>query len=162
MLTLRPTQMLARRLHLTVPAAPPPVANRVADWCAHEFTASRHRYLLFWNTAAFLPVLVHGRGVRDDHDLIMRLVDGLKLVMTGNDLQFYFQRWIEPELGEVQWAPIPSRSVLGTLNDFMIMAQYHLTERNQSPLEIAELMAKAPMSALGMNSPAEAFRSLRA
>ena len=162
MLTLRPTQMLARRLHLTVPAAPPPVANRVADWCAHEFTASRHRYLLFWNTAAFLPVLVHGRGVRDDHDLIMRLVDGLKLVMTGNDLQFYFQRWIEPELAAVQWAPIPSRSVLGALNDFMIMAQYHLTERNQTPLEIAELMAKAPMSALGMNSPAEAFRSLRA
>lgn len=162
MVTLRTTKMLARRLHLTVPAAPPPVTNRVADWCAHEFTASRHRYLLFWNTAAFLPVLVPGRGVRDDHDLIMRLVDGLKLVMSGPDLEFYFPRWIVPELGEVQWAPIPSRSVLGTLNDFMIMAKYHLTARNQSPLEIAELMAQAPLAALGMNSPAKAFRSLRA
>jgi hypothetical protein len=134
----------------------------VADWCAHEFTASRHRYLLFWNTAAFLPVLVTGRGVRDDHDLIMRLVDGLKLVLSGPDLEFYFQRWIVPELGGVQWAPIPSRSVLGTMNDFMIMAKYHLTARNQSPLEIAELMAQAPLAALGMNSPAKAFRSLRA
>lgn len=162
MLTLRPTKMLARRLHLTVPAAPPPVTNRVADWCAHEFTAERHRYLLFWNTAAFLPVLVSGRGVRDDRDLIMRLIDGLKLVMSGNDLESHFQRWIVPELGEVQWAPIPSRSVLGTMNDFMIMAKHHLTERNQSPMEISRLMAGAPMSALGMNSPAEAFRSLRA
>jgi hypothetical protein len=162
MLTLRPTKMLARRLHLAVPAAPPPVTNRVADWCAHEFTASRHRSLLFWNTAAFLPVLVHGRGVRDDCDLIMRLIDGLKLVMTGNDLEFHFQRWIVPELAAVQLAPIPSRSVLGTMNDFMIMAKYHLAARNQSPLEISELMAKAPLSALGMNSPAKAFRSLRA
>ena len=162
MLTLRPTKMLARRLHLAVPAAPPPVTNRLADWCAHEFTASRHRYLLFWNTATFLPVRVPSRGLRDDHDLIMRLIDGLKLVMTGNDLEFYFRRWIEPERAAVQWAPIPSRSVLGTLNDFVIMANYHLSERNESPLEIAELMAKAPLSALGMNSPAEAFRSLRA
>ena len=154
--------MLARRLHLTVPAAPPPVTNRVAGWCAHEFTASRHRYLLFWNTAAFLPVLVPGRGVRDDRDLIMRLVHGLQRVLSGPDLEFYFQRWIVPELAAVQLAPIPSRSVLGTMNDFMLMANYHLTERNQSPLEIGELMAKAPLSALGMNSPAKAFRSLRA
>jgi hypothetical protein len=162
MLTLRPTKMLARRLHPTVPAAPPPVTNRVADWCAHEFTASRHRYLLFWNTAAFLLVLVPGRGVRDDHTLIMRLNDGLKLVMGGTDLESYYQRWIEPELAAVQWAPIPSRSVLGTMNDFMIMAKYHLVERDQSPFEISQLMAGAPMSALGMNSPERAFRSLRA
>jgi len=162
MLTLRPTKMLARRLRLTVPAAPPPVTNRVADWCAHEFTAAHHRYLLFWNTAAFLPVLVQGRGVRDDHDLIMRLNDGLKLVMVGNDLEAHYQRWIAPELSAVQWAPIPSRSVLGTMNDFMIMAKYHLAELDQSPLEISRLMAGAPMSALGRNSPAKAFYSLRA
>lgn len=153
--------MLARRLGLAVPAAPPPVANRVADWCAHEFNAARHRYLLFWNTAAFLPVLVHGRGVRDDHDLITRLNDGLKMVMGGTDLEFHYQRWIDPELGAVQWAPIPSRSVLGTMNDLMLMAKYHLTERDESPVEISQLLAKAPLSALGMNSPAEAFRSLR-
>jgi hypothetical protein len=162
MLTLRPTKMLARRLHLNVPTAPPPVTNRVADWCAHEFTAARHPYLLFWNTAAFLPVLVQGRGLRDNHDLIMRLIDGLKLVMSGNDLEFHFQRWIAPELNEVQWAPIPTRSVLGTMNDLMLMAKYHLAERDESPMELSQLLAKAPLSALGMNSPAKAFRSLRA
>lgn len=161
MLTLRPTKMLARRLKLEVPATPPLVANRVADWCAHEFTAVRHRYLLFWNTAAFYPVLVHGRGVRDDHDLIERLVDGLKLVLGGTELEFHYQRWIAPELGEVQWAPIPSRSVLGTMNDLMLMAKYHLEFRDESPVEVALRLAEAPLSALGMASPAKAFRSLR-
>jgi hypothetical protein len=99
--------------------------------------------------------------VRDDHDLITRLNDGLKMVMGGTDLEFHYQRWIDPELGAVQWAPIPSRSVLGTMNDLMLMAKYHLTERDESPVEISQLLAKAPLSALGMNSPAEAFRSLR-
>jgi hypothetical protein len=161
MLTLRPTKMLARRLHLSVPAVPPPVTNRVADWCAHEFTAQRHRYLLFWHTATFLPVLVHGRGVRDDHDLILRLAGGLKLVMGGTELEFHYQRWIAPELGIVQWAPIPSRSVLGTMNDLMIMAKYHLDAGDQSPVELSLQLAETPLSALGMNSPDRAFRSLR-
>ena len=153
--------MLARGLHLTVPTTPPPVANRVADWCAHEFTVTRHRDLLFWNTAAFLLMLVPGRGVRDDHDLILRLTDGRKAVMSGIDLEFHFQRWIAPELHEVQWAPIPSRSALGTMNDLMLMAKHHFAEGDESPVEISRSMAAAPMSALGMNSPAGAFRSLR-
>jgi exodeoxyribonuclease V alpha subunit len=42
---------------------------------APEFTAGPYRYLLFWNTAAFLPILVHGRGVRDGHGLVTRLND---------------------------------------------------------------------------------------
>jgi hypothetical protein len=162
MLTLRPTKILARRLHLNVPAVPPPVTNRVADWCAHEFRVARHRYLLFWNTAAFLPVLMDGRGVRDDHDLILRLAGGLKLVMGGTELEFHYQRWIAPELGIVQWAPIPSRSVLGTMNDLMIMAKYHLDAGDQSPVELSLRLAETPLSALGMNSPDRAFRSLRA
>jgi len=161
MLTLRPTKMLARRLHLTVPATPPPVVNRVADWCAHEFRAERRRYLLFWNTAAFLPVLVDGRGVRDDHDLIMRLADGLKLVTDGTELAFHYQRWIAPELGTVQWAPIPSRSVLGTMNDLMLMAKYRLAAGEESPVELSLRLAETPLSALGMNSPDRAFRSLQ-
>lgn len=161
MLTLRPTKMLARRLHLTVPATPPPVANRVADWCAHEFTAQRHRYLLFWHTAAFLPVLVPGRGVRDEHDLIMQLADGLKLVMDGTDLEFHHRRWIAPELGAMQWAPIPSRSVLGTMNDLMRIAKYHIIEGDESPVELSLRLSETPLTALGMNSPEKAFRSLR-
>jgi hypothetical protein len=48
------------------------------------------------------------------------------------------------------------------MNDFMIMAKCHLSELDQTPLEISRLMAGAPMSALGMNSPDRAFRSLRA
>jgi hypothetical protein len=52
MLTIRPTLMLARRLHITVPRTPPPVANRVADWCTHQFNVGHTRYLIFCHTAS--------------------------------------------------------------------------------------------------------------
>jgi hypothetical protein len=90
------------------------------------------------------------------------LEEGIKLVMGGTELEFHYQRWIAPEFGEVQSAPIPSRSVLGTMNDLMQMAKYYLEFRDESPVEISHRMAEAPLSALGMNSPDRAFRSLRA
>ncbi len=110
MLTIRPTKMLARRLGIELPVTPPLVTNRVADWCTHEFRVSRHRYLLFCNTAALYPVVTYAGGVTDDHGLIERLVDGLKLCLVGTELEFQFQRWIVPELAVVQWAPMPAGS----------------------------------------------------
>jgi hypothetical protein len=47
------------------------------------------------------------------------------------------------------------------MNDLMQMAKYYLEFRDESPIEISHRMAKAPLSALGMNSPDRAFRSLR-
>jgi hypothetical protein len=160
MLTIRPTKMLARRLGIKLPEAPPVVTNRVADWCAHEFRVSRNRYLIFFNTASLYPVLTHARGVTDDHKLIERLVDSLKLCLVGADLEFQFQRWIVPELAVVQWAPIPGRSIQGSMNDLILMAKYHLQYRDESPLELSYKLAKAPMSALGMNSPDRVFPTL--
>jgi hypothetical protein len=72
MLTIRPTLMLARRLGIDVPRTPPPVANRVADWCAHQFNVSRTRYLIFCHTVSLYPVITYARGVVDEESLIKR------------------------------------------------------------------------------------------
>lgn len=161
MLTIRPTKMLAKRLRLEVPSVPPPVANRVADWGAHEFRVGHYRYLIFFNTASLYPVLTHGKGVTDEHDLITRLADSVKLVMCGTELEFHYQRWIAPELGEVQFAPIPDRSIMGSMNDLISMAKYHLAYRDESPVELSLKLATSPMGIFGMNSPGEVFRKLR-
>lgn len=62
-LTIRPTKMLARRLAIALPPAPPAVANRVADWCEHEFRVGRYRYLMFCSTASLYPVVGFGPEV---------------------------------------------------------------------------------------------------
>jgi|JI10StandDraft_1071094.scaffolds.fasta_scaffold02225_11 hypothetical protein len=153
--------MLAKRLRLTLPTVQPEVANRLADWCAHEFRADRYRYLVFFNTASLYPVLTHGRGVMDDHDLIERFTSGLQSQMTGTELEFYYQRWIAPELMSIQYAAIPDRSTMGSMNDLITMAKYHLKYRDESPVDLSFKMATAPMGMLGMDSPDKAFRDLR-
>jgi len=160
MLTVRPTKTLARRLGFDVPQVPPLVANRVADWCVHEFRSGRFRYLIFCNTASLFPVVTHARGVVDDHTLIERLVSALKLMLVGGEVELQFQRWIEPELSEVQWAPIPDRAILGSINDMISMAKYALAQRDDSPVELSRWLAQSPMSVLGGHSPDRIFPTL--
>lgn len=160
MLTIRPTKILARRIGLRVPEITPPVVNQVADWCAHEFRAGRFRYLIFCNTASLYPVVAPARGVTDEATMIERLRDTLKLNLVGEDLEFQFVSKIAPELGDVQWAPIPGRSILGSINEMIFMAKDSLLHREASPVELSRWLAESPMSALGWKSPDQVFPSL--
>ena len=160
MLTLRPTLMLARRLRIAVPRIPPPVANRVADWCAHQFNVSRTRYLIFCHTASLYPVITYARSVTDDSSLIMRFIDALKLNLTGSDLEFQFQRWIVPELAAVQWAPIPDRAILGSINELISAAKVCAIWDECSPVELGQKLAQTPLTVLGGNSPDRVFPTL--
>jgi len=159
-LTIRPTKMLARRLGLELPRNVPTVTNRVADWCAHEFRAGRFRYLMFCNTASLYPVVSYARGVNDDHTLIERLVVTLRLNLTEADLEYQLLQRIVPELATVQWAPIPDRSILGSINEMIFMATFELAEGGKAPVELSRWLARSPMSALGMNSPDRVFPRL--
>ncbi|HLP24681.1 MAG TPA: hypothetical protein VK477_03310 [Acidobacteriota bacterium] len=158
MLTLRPTKMLARRLKIAVPATPPPVRNRVADWCVHEFRDGGYRYLIFCNTASLYPLVTYARGVNDEGSLIDRGIEAMRLNFVGTEFEFQFQRWILPELAAVQWAPIPDRAVLGSINELILMARHGL---DKSPVELSRWLAEAPMKMLGMDSPDRVFPKLR-
>ena len=157
MLTIRPTLMLARRLHITVARTPPPVANRVADWCAHQFNVGHTRYLIFCHTASLYPVITYARGVTDEGSLIQRLIEALKLNLTGTELEFQYQRWIAPEWTQVQWAPIPGRAILGSINELIYMAKVF---SDLSPVDLGKKLAKTPMKVLGWNSPDRVFPKL--
>lgn len=157
MLTLRPTKMLARRLKIEVPAVPPPVANRVADWCVHEFRDGRVRYLIFCNTASLYPVVTYGRGVTDDGALLRRYLNAMKSCLGGTELEFQFQRWIVPEWGEVQWAPIPDKAVLSSVNETIMRARSGM---DKSPVELSQWLGRCPMSVLGGKFPDRVFAGL--
>jgi hypothetical protein len=160
MLTIRPTQMLARRLGIEVPPVPPELPNRVADWCAHEFSVSRHRYLIFCNTASLYPVVMMATGVTDGPKLVMRLMGGLQTCLRGGALQTQFEQRIVTEGPSVQWAPIPGKSVLGSINELVFLAKCGLEDRDDGPEALSRWLARTPMSALGMNSPARVFPTL--
>ena len=161
MLTIRPTKMLAKRLGIEVPPVPPAVANRVADWCAHEFKVSRHRYLIFCNTASLYPVVMMATGVTDGPKLVARLMGGLQTCLRGGQVETQFQRRILVEGPLIQWAPIPGRSMLGSINELIFLAQCGLQDDPAiTPPELSHWLARTPMSALGMNSPDRVFPKL--
>lgn len=161
MFLLRPTQKLARRLGLQIPATLPEVKNRLADWCAQDFQAGRIRYLLFVNTASLFPVIVPARGVTTLGRLMRAFDDGAKLTLQRTPWMSQFDRWIAPELSEVQLGRIPGRSLLGSTNDFIRMACFYLHEDGVSPEETSVHLARAPMGYLGMNSPDRVFPKLK-
>lgn len=153
--------MLARRLKIKLPDVPPTVTNRVADWCVQEFQVSRRRYLMCCNTASLFPVVAEARGVNDEAALITRLTAALHQSFAGTKLTGRYRRWIVPELGATQWAPIPDRSILGSINDMINMACSYLENHGYSPVVLSRHLAESPMSMLGMNSPERVFPKLR-
>lgn len=160
MFTLRPTKTLARQLGIVLPTSPPPVPSRIADWCAHSFQVGRHSWLIFCNTASLYPVIAGGTRVHDGGSLIRRAGGMILQVLDTNQL-VHQSRVFAAELRAVQWAPIPDRSVLGSINEMIRLADEQFTEPNAMPGDLSRRLARAPMSALGMNSPADAFASLR-
>jgi hypothetical protein len=98
--------------------------------------------------------------VTDEQSLIRRLLGGLEVCLAGTKLEFQFQRWILPELISTQWAPIPGKSILGSLNDLIFQARHGLENRDYTPVELSRWLAATPMSALGMNSPERVFPTL--
>lgn len=152
--------MLAKRLKIDVPPVAPVVTNRVADWCAHEFKVSRQSYLVFCNTASLYPVVMMARGVTDGEKLVMRMLGGLQTCLRGRELESQFQRRIVVEGPLFQWAPIPGRSVLGSINELVFAAKIGLESRDYGPEELSRWLAQTPMPALGGNSPDRVFPKL--
>ena len=134
----------------------PVVTKRVADWCAHEFLVSRRRYLIFCNTASLYPVVTEARGVTDQDALVKCLMTALRLNLADGPHAYAYERWIAPGGTEVQWAPIPDRSVLGSINDLIFAAKWGLVD-GKSPAELSGWLARTPLSVLGMNSPDRVF-----
>lgn len=93
----------------------------------------------------------------DEGALIERYVETMRLNFAGSEFEFLFERKIVPELAEVQWAPIPDRAVLGSLNEMILMARYGM---DKSPVEISQWLAQTPMKVLGGNLPARVFPKL--
>jgi hypothetical protein len=81
----------------------------------------------------------------------------MQLNFVGTELEFHYRRWIEPETMAVQWAPIPDKSVLSSINELILFARYGM---DKSPVELSRWLARTPMKTIGHNSPGRVFPKL--
>jgi hypothetical protein len=139
----------------------PNVQNYVADWCVQDFRAGATRYLLFVNTPSLFPVIIHARGLNTLPRLVRAFAEGLEATLESMPGMSQYERWIAPELSDVELGRVPGRSLLGSTNDFIRMAYFHLHEDGCSIVETSRELACAPMGYLGMSSPDRAFLTLK-
>lgn len=156
MVVLRCTQQLLRRLGKRPQADVPESGTRLGDWYGILFQVGRRRYALFMAEHTRLPILLEGADLR-------RLPDSLRerqrAVLTALGVEPSAIAAENAAMGDAVFAPTRSRSLLGSLNDFVSMARGWLGGGHPGcVLDVSLDLAETPVGPLGFASPATAVR----
>jgi hypothetical protein len=136
--------------------------NPYLDWSAHLFRAPRKEYILLANTASLYSIVLRGKGITHEGELIKRSIRLMEDILEEDGFELIFQRIITPNLGEYLLCKALNRSVIGSMNDLVKNAENHLDRRGLSPFETAMKLNEMPFSAIDYQKPREAFRTLEA
>ena len=131
----RLTQKLAKKVKLPPLPAQPEGENPFIDWTAHLFRAERAQYIIVTNTASLYSLVMYGRGVTDDNDLIKDTLSFMREFMADEGYEFIYRRLIAPNTSRISLAKATNRHVIGSMNELIYEAKLYLTERQLSPFE---------------------------
>jgi hypothetical protein len=159
---LRPTQKLAAKLKVRTTESLPLDANPYADWSAHLFRENCEQFIMVMNTASLYAVVMHGRGITNADRFLSEALGAIHDVLEVDGLGFFYSRFIEPAAGEVRFSKALSRSVTGSMNDLVKLAKVSLFVGGRSLHDLSFRTNRTPMSAIGMRSQREVFKSLSA
>ena len=136
--------------------------NPFADWSAHLFTAERTQYILISNTASLYSMVMFGRGITDDCRFLDRVTSYMGRFLRADEHGFIFERLIIPRLERVSFSKALNRSVIGSMNDLVFQAQFHLIEGVMSPFDVSFRLNEVPLSCLEHVTPRASFQHLAA
>lgn len=158
MITLRCTRkLLARGLEMGSGVQPPPTAL-LGDWYANVLTRKSQHLVVCVSERTLLPVIL---PAKDAKSLPRRLSEGVCVILGHLGIDAAAIERERAEMGAVQVGRTASRSVLGSLNDFMFQLQVGLDMRpERSLVEQALWLAKTPCKPLEHASPDRATQAL--
>jgi hypothetical protein len=157
----RLTQKLAKKVGLHPLTGLPPERNPFVDWTAHLFRVERVQYIIVTNTAALYSVVMFGSGITNTNEFIRRTLSFMSELMAEDGCEFFYQRLIAPHTARISFSKATDRRVLGSMNDFVVRADYYITERQMSPFDVSIEINELPVSLLGYNHPKDAFKHLK-
>lgn len=157
----RLTQKMAKKIKESPSLYCPADSNPYIDWSAHSFTAQRAQYIIITNLTSLYSIILHGRGITDDAAFIDHAMSGMADFMCRDGYEFQFRRLIAPNATDTVFVKLSDRRVLGSMNDLIRMAKWHLAKGQLSPFEAAKKINKAPMSYLDYDHPRRAFPKMQ-
>ncbi len=158
---VRVSAKMGKKIHVSPAKSLPADPNPFADWSAHLFTADRVQYILLTNTPSLYSMVMYGRGITDDNQFLCQITNYMGEFMCDDGHTFLFQRLIAPSTARVAFSKSLSRSVTGSMNDFVLQAKMLLIEQGMSPWDASLQLNEMPMSSLSYANPREAFRNLK-
>lgn len=158
MLTLRCTQkLLARGLEIS-PGVERPPTTLLGDWYANVLPRKPQHLVLCISERTLLPVIL---PAKDAKSLPGRLSDAVCVVLGHLGIEPAAIERERAEMGQVQVGRTASRSVLGSLNDFMFQLHVGLdVHPGRSLIEQSLRLAKTPCKPIEYASPEAATRAL--
>jgi hypothetical protein len=155
MVTIRCTQKLLSRLRTAPASVVPPATTALGDWYASLFPVRRRQLVLFISERSLLPVFVEAKT---SVTLIDRFREGLSEMLAAITIPSVLVQSELAELGEFAFAKTASRTVLGSMNDFVTMTKFTM-KADEPLLAMALFLAKTPCTPID-GYPCDAARLL--
>lgn len=142
MIVLRCTAKLQKRLKLPKLADPGPSRTALGDWYGNVFHVGRQPLLILTSERSLLSVVLHAREMDALQatfsmalmKLLLRI--GIPAVAVDRELA---------QMNEIAFGPTRNRSVLGTMNDAVMIIKYVARDRPDLGLQDFENdIAKTP------------------
>jgi hypothetical protein len=158
MFAIRGTQKLLQRIGMPLSDLSVPPDTLLGDWYANLLVAKPAHLILCISERTLLPVVVEARNASMFR---ARMVESVREVLTALGVA---ADSVERECAAMDRAYLTktySKSLLGSLNDFMFLLRHSLAYRPESSLVEHSLhLAEAPCKPIGYNSPDRATREL--
>ncbi len=161
----RLSQRLAKKLKTAATDTLPLDENPYADWSARVFTVGRTQYIIVANTKSLYSVVMQGKGGTSEKRFTERFLNAVRAFMEDDGQEFVYKRFIEAASDNVQFSKALNRTVTGSLNELVKVAELWLAE-GVSPHDVGFRLNDTLMSALAWagshnyGTPNEAFKLL--
>ncbi len=135
----RLVQKLNAKLEAGALATLPLDENPFADWSAHLFVAGRTQAILLSNTMSIYTMVLSGKGITNDSDLIERALSGIREFLEAQDQRVIYESFIAPaRASRMPWPEVSASCGSKPQYDLRAPVSYGLwvgAEQNNPPLQ---------------------------
>jgi hypothetical protein len=162
----RLTQSLNARVKAGKLEALPLRENPLLDWSAHLFSVDRGPFILLSNTASLLSAVVSAHGITSQARFRLFALDSIRQCVESHGVGSVSRTIVPADGDTVQFAKALNRSVSGSMNELVRLAELLLAEGELTLPAVGDRLNDTLLSALatgeshGYGKPREAFRAL--
>jgi len=134
--------------------------NPYLDWSGHLFQVQRVQHIMLTNTASLYSLLFLGRGITSQEEYVDCVRRELRTFLEQAGYASIHAKHIAPHDGPVLFSKALNRSVIGSMNNMILIATTHLERHGMTLREAAHYINRMPMFSLDEYYPYKAFTDL--